>query len=141
MYDAVTSGDSAGIGNSLVSSIASIPSLMETLLLLNNNYPVESRVFHLSIVGRIISSKHTIGNCFVHIREAVDPTIAHRGVNFVKILSEDKEALIPSTRQLQFAETQLTPAARAALYYKAYQLNYSLPVTLALEETSDIRDG
>ena len=34
--------------------------------------------------------------------------------------------------------THLTPAARAALYYKVSQLNYSLPATLALDETSEL---
>ena len=84
MYNAVISGDSAGISNSLVSSIASILSLMKTLLLLKNNYHVKSCVFHLSIIGRIISSKHTIGNRLIHMREAVDPIVVRRGFYFLK---------------------------------------------------------
>ena len=121
----MTSGDSAGIGNSLVSSITSIPSLMKTLLLPNNNHPVKSRIFHLSIIGRIISSNHTIGNWLIYMCKAVDPIITHRGVYFLKKISEDKDenALVPSTRQLQFAGTQLTLASHTTLYYKVSQLD------------------
>lgn len=63
------SGDSAWISNSLVSSVASIPSLMKTLLLLNDNDPVKARVFNLSIIRRAISSKYTIGNWLVYMLE------------------------------------------------------------------------
>jgi len=139
-YDAVTSGDSAWIGNSLVSTVASIPSLMKTLLLLNDSDPVKSRVFHLSIVRRVISSRYTVGNWLVYMLEAVDPVVARRGVDFLEILSEDEDenALIPSTRRVRFAGTQLAPAARAALYYKVSKLDYFLPAILALEETSEV---
>eukprot|EP00585_Thalassiosira_rotula_P008332 CAMPEP_0196150896 /NCGR_PEP_ID=MMETSP0910-20130528/32606_1 /TAXON_ID=49265 /ORGANISM="Thalassiosira rotula, Strain GSO102" /LENGTH=1125 /DNA_ID=CAMNT_0041414131 /DNA_START=36 /DNA_END=3413 /DNA_ORIENTATION=- len=136
----VTSGDSAWIGNTLVSSIALIPSLMKTLLLLNDNDPVKSRVFNLSIVRRVISSKYTIGNWLVYMLEAVDPIVARRGVDFLEILSEDEDenALIPSTKRVRFAGTQLEPAARAALYYKVSKLDYFLPSILALEETAEV---
>ena len=90
MYDVVISG-SDRIGNSLASFIASNPSLMKTFLPLNGNYPIKSRVFHLSIVGSIISSKHTIGNRLVYMREAVNPIVALWGVYFLEILSEDKD--------------------------------------------------
>ena len=132
--------DSAWIGNMLVSTVASIPSLMKTLLLLNDNDPVKSRVFHLSIVRRAISSKYTIGNWLVYMLEAVDPIVARRGVDFLEILSEDEDenALIPSTKRVRFAGTQLSPTARAALYYKVSKLDYFLPAILALEETSEV---
>lgn len=57
--NAVTSGDSAWIVNALVSTI---PSFMKTL---NDNDPVKSQSFHLSIVRRVISSWYTIGNWLV----------------------------------------------------------------------------
>ena len=140
-YDAaVTSGDHNWIGNSLVSHLASIPSFMKTLLLLNDNDPVKARVFNLSIVRRVISSKYTIGNWLVYMLEAVDPIVARRGVDYLEILSEDEDenALIPSTKRVRFAGTQLSPAARAALYYKVSKLDYFLPAILALEETSEV---
>jgi len=138
--NAVTSGDSAWIGNSLVSTIATIPSFMKTLLLLNDNDPVKARVFNLSIVRRVISSRYTVGNWLVYMLEAVDPIVARRGVDYLEILSEDEDenSLIPSTKRVRFAGTQLTPVARAALYYKVSQLDYFLPAILALEETSEV---
>ncbi|KAL7548489.1 hypothetical protein ACHAWF_011771 [Thalassiosira exigua] len=138
-YD-VTSGDSAWIGKSLVSSIASIPSLMKTLLLLNDADPAKSRVFHLSIVRRAISSKYTVGNWLVYMLEAIDPIVARRGVDYLEILSEDEDenALIPSTRRVRYAGTQLSPAARASLYYKVSRLDHFLPAILALEETAEV---
>ncbi|EED91493.1 predicted protein [Thalassiosira pseudonana CCMP1335] len=135
-----TSGDFAWIGNSLVSAIASIPSFMKTLLLLNDSDPVKARVFNLSIVRRAISSKYTIGNWLVYMLEAVDPIVARRGVDYLEILSEDEDenALIPSTKRVRFAGTQLAPAQRAALYYKVSRLDYFLPAILALEETVEV---
>jgi hypothetical protein len=137
---AVVSGDAAWICNTLVSSIASIPSFMKTLLLLSDYDPVKSRVFHLSIVRRVISSRHAIGNWLVYMLEAVDPVVARRGVDYLEILSEDEDenALIPSTRRVRYAGTQLSPAGRAALYYKVSKLDYFLPAILALEETSEV---
>jgi hypothetical protein len=134
------SGDSAWIANSLVSSVASIPSFMKTLLLLNDSDPVKARVFNLSIVRRAISSKHTIGNWLVYMLEAVDPIVARRGVDYLEILSEDEDenALIPSTKRVRFAGTQLSPSDRAALYYKVSKLDYFLPSILALEQTSEV---
>jgi len=136
----LTTGDSSWIGNSLVSSIATIPSFMKTLLLLSDNDPVKSRVFNLSIVRRVISSKYTIGNWLVYMLEAVDPIVARRGVDYLEILSEDEDEniLIPSTKRVRFAGTQLTPMARAALYYKVSKLDYFLPAILALEDTSEV---
>jgi spore maturation protein SpmB len=135
-----TSGDLAWIGNSIVSSVASIPSLMKTLLLLNDNDPAKSRVFHLSVIRRAISSKYTIGNWLVYMLEAVDPIVARRGVDYLEILSEDEDenALIPSTKRVRFAGTQLSPASRAALYYKVSRLDYFLPAILALEDTKEV---
>jgi len=135
-----TSGDSAWIGNSLVSAIATIPSFMKTLLLLNDHDPVKARVFNLSIVRRAISSKYTIGNWLVYMLEAVDPIVARRGVDYLEILSEDEDenALIPSTKRVRFAGTQLSPQQRAALYYKVSKLDYFLPAILALEETVEV---
>ena len=132
--------DTSWISNSLVSSIASIPSLMKTLLLLNDNDPVKSRVFNLSIIRRVISSRYTIGNWLVYMLEAVDPIVARRGVDYLEILSEDEDenALIPSTKRVRYAGTQLSPLARAALYYKVSKLDYFLPAILALEETSEV---
>ena len=137
---AVASGDAAWICNTLVSSIASIPSFMKTLLLLSDYDPVKSRVFHLSIVRRVISSRHAIGNWLVYMLEAVDPIVARRGVDYLEILSEDEDenALIPSTRRVRYAGTQLSPTGRAALYYKVSKLDYFLPAILALEETSEV---
>jgi hypothetical protein len=137
---AVTAGDAAWIGNTLVSSIASIPSLMKTLLLLSDRDPAKSRVFHLSIVRRVMSSRHAIGNWLVFMLEAVDPAVARRGVDYLEILSEDEDenALIPSTKRVRYAGTQLSPSARAALYYKVSKLDYFLPAILALEETSEV---
>jgi len=139
-YDVVTSADSSWIGNSLVSTIASIPSFMKTLLLLNDNDPVKARVFNLSIVRRVISSRYTIGNWLVYMLEAVDPIVARRGVDYLEILSEDEDenALIPSTKRVRFAGTQLAPPERAALYYKVSKLDYFLPAILALEETAEV---
>ena len=136
----VMSGDSAWIANSLVSSVASIPSLMKTLLLLNDSDPVKSRVFNLSIVRRVISSKYSVGNWLVYMLEAVDPVVARRGVDYLEILSEDEDenALIPSTKRVRFAGTQLSPSQRAALYYKVSKLDYFLPAILALEETAEV---
>jgi len=51
---------------------------------------------------------------------------------------EDENALIPSTRRVRYAGTQLSPSARAALYYKVSKLDYFLPAILALEETSEV---
>eukprot|EP00804_Cyclotella_cryptica_P027256 CCRYP_014370-RA/>CCRYP_014370-RA protein AED:0.00 eAED:0.00 QI:0/0/0/1/0/0.5/2/0/1025 len=135
-----TSGDLAWIGNSIVSAVASIPSLMKTLLLLNDNDPVKSRVFNLSVVRRAISSKYTIGNWLVYMLEAVDPIVARRGVDYLEILSEDEDenALIPSTKRVRFAGTQLSPQSRAALYYKVSRLDYFLPAILALEDTAEV---
>lgn len=135
-----TSGDLAWIGNSIVSSVASIPSFMKTLLLLNDSDPVKSRVFNLSVVRRAISSKYTIGNWLVYMLEAVDPIVARRGVDYLEILSEDEDenALIPSTKRVRFAGTQLSPANRAALYYKVSRLDYFLPAILALEDTEEV---
>lgn len=135
-----TSGDLAWIGNSIVSSVASIPSFMKTLLLLNDNDPVKSRVFNLSVVRRAISSKYTIGNWLVYMLEAVDPVVARRGVDYLEILSEDEDenALIPSTKRMRFAGTQLSPANRAALYFKVSRLDYFLPAILALEDTREV---
>ena len=134
------SGDSEWIANSLVSSVASIPSLMKTLLLLNDSDPVKARVFNLSIVRRAISSKYTIGNWLVYMLEAVDPVVARRGVDYLEILSEDEDenALIPSTKRVRFAGTQLSPSQRAALYYKVSRLDYFIPAILALEETAEV---
>ncbi|KAK1741874.1 hypothetical protein QTG54_007447 [Skeletonema marinoi] len=134
------SGDSQWIANSLVSSVASIPSLMKTLLLLNDSDPVKARVFNLSIIRRAISSKYTIGNWLVYMLEAVDPVVARRGVDYLEILSEDEDenALIPSTKRVRFAGTQLSPSQRAALYYKVSKLDYFLPAILALEETAEV---
>ena len=136
----VMSGDSKWIANSLVSSVASIPSLMKTLLLLNDSDPVKARVFNLSIIRRAISSKYTIGNWLVYMLEAVDPVVARRGVDYLEILSEDEDenALIPSTKRVRFAGTQLSPSQRAALYYKVSKLDYFLPAILALEETAEV---
>ena len=136
----LTTGDSTWIGNSLVSSIATIPSFMKTLLLLSDNDPVKSRVFNLTIVRRVISSKYAIGNWLVYMLEAVDPIVARRGVDYLEILSEDEDenALIPSTKRVRFAGTQLSPMARAGLYYKVSQLDYFLPAILALEDTSEV---
>jgi hypothetical protein len=136
----VMSGDSDWIAKSLVSSVASIPSLMKTLLLLNDSDPVKARVFSLSIVRRAISSKYTIGNWLVYMLEAVDPVVARRGVDYLEILSEDEDenALIPSTKRVRFAGTQLSPSQRAALYYKVSRLDYFIPAILALEETAEV---
>lgn len=136
----VMSGDSEWIANSLVSSVASIPSLMKTLLLLNDSDPVKARVFNLSIIRRAISSKYTVGNWLVYLLEAVDPVVARRGVDYLEILSEDEDenALIPSTKRVRFAGTQLSPSQRAALYYKVSKLDYFLPAILALEETAEV---
>lgn len=135
-----TSGDLAWIGNSIVSAVACIPSLMKTLLLLNDNDPVKSRIFNLSVVRRAISSKYTIGNWLVYMLEAVDPVVARRGVDYLEILSEDEDenALIPSTKRVRFAGTQLSPINRAALYYKVSRLDYFLPAILALEDTAEV---
>jgi hypothetical protein len=140
MVGNTTSGDLAWIGNSIVSAVASIPSLMKTLLLLNDNDPVKSRVFNLSVVRRAISSKYTIGNWIVYMLEAVDPIVARRGVDYLEILSEDEDenTLIPSTKRVRFAGTQLSPAARAGLYYKVSRLDYFLPAILALEDTAEV---
>ena len=136
----VVPGDSEWIANSLVSSVASIPSLMKTLLLLNDSDPVKARVFNLSIIRRAISSKYTVGNWLVYLLEAVDPVVARRGVDYLEILSEDEDenALIPSTKRVRFAGTQLSPSQRAALYYKVSKLDYFLPAILALEETAEV---
>lgn len=138
--EGLTSGDSSWIGNTLVSAVASIPSFMKTLLLLNDEDPVKYRVFNLSIVRRVISSKYTIGNWLVYMLEAVDPIVARRGVDYLEILSEDEDenALIPSTKRMRFAGTQLSPIERAALYYKVSKLDYFLPAILALEETDEV---
>jgi hypothetical protein len=135
-----TSGDLAWIGSSIVSSVASIPSFMKTLLLLNDNDPAKARVFNLTIVRRAISSKYTIGNWLVYMLEAVDPIVARRGVDYLEILSEDEDEniLIPSTKRMRFAGTQLSPASRAALYYKVSRLDYFLPAILALEDTREV---
>lgn len=113
---------------------------MKTLLLLSDNDPVKSRVFNLTIVRRVISSKYTIGNWLVYMLEAVDPIVARRGVDYLEILSEDEDenTLIPSTKRVRFAGTQLSPVARAGLYYKVSQLDYFLPAILALEDTSEV---
>ena len=76
----------------------------------------------------------------MYMLEAVDPIVARRGVDYLEILSEDEDenALIPSTKRVRFAGTQLSPAARAALYYKVSKLDYFLPAILALEETSEV---
>ena len=136
----VMSGDSEWIAKMLVSSVASIPSLMKTLLLLNDSDPVKARVFNLSIIRRAISSKYTVGNWLVYMLEAVDPVVARRGVDYLEILSEDEDenALIPSTKRVRFAGTQLSPSQRAALYYKVSKLDYFLPAILALEETAEV---
>jgi len=136
----VMSGASEWIANYLVSSVASIPSLMKTLLLLNDSDPVKARVFNLSIIRRAISSKYTIGNWLVYMLEAVDPVVARRGVDYLEILSEDEDenALIPSTKRMRFAGTQLSPSQRAALYYKVSKLDYFLPAILALEDTAEV---
>ena len=138
--EGLTSGDSSWIGNTLVAAVASIPSFMKTLLLLNDADPVKYRVFNLSIVRRVISSKYTIGNWLVYMLEAVDPIVARRGVDYLEILSEDEDenTLIPSTKRMRFAGTQLTPVQRAALYYKVSKLDYFLPAILALEETAEV---
>ena len=139
-YGVVTSGDSAWIGTSLVAAVAAIPSFLKTLLLLNDDDPAKARVFRLSIVRRVISSRDAVGNWIVYMLEAVDPVVARRGVDFLEILSEDEDenALIPSTRRVRFAGTQLAPAARAALYYEVSRLDYFLPAVLALEETPEV---
>ena len=135
-----TDGDLGWIGNSIVSHVASIPSFMKTLLLLNDKDPAKARVFHLSIVRRAISSKYTIGNWLVYMLEAVDPIVARRGVDYLEILSEDEDenALIPSTKRVRFAGSQLTPSQRAGLYYKVSRLDYFLPAILALEDTAEV---
>ena len=88
----------------------------------------------------MISSKYTIGNWLVYMLEAVDPIVARRGVDYLEILSEDEDenTLIPSTKRMRFAGTQLTPVQRAALYYKVSKLDYFLPAILALEETAEV---
>jgi hypothetical protein len=72
--------------------------------------------------------------------KAVDPIVARRGVDYLEILSEDEDenALIPSTKRMRFAGTQLSPSQRAALYYKVSRLDYFLPAILALEETAEV---
>lgn len=69
--DTVTAGNVAWICNTLVLSIALIPSLMKTVLLQSNHDPVKLRVFLLSIVRHVISSQHSIGNWLVSMWQLV----------------------------------------------------------------------
>lgn len=127
------------IAKTLVSAVSSIPSLMKTLLLLEDTDPAKQRLFNLTIVKRMIYNPHTIGNWLVYMLEAIDGDVADRGVQFLEMLSSNPETkdYYGGTTVKGFPNKGVpTEEQRLRLYKKVSRLDYLLPAVLALEDTS-----
>lgn len=70
----------------LVERIASVPNLIKTLLLLENEEE-RSRVFDLPIVGAVMLSKRSMGPWFTYMLRSDTRIVSHRAVAYLGLLS------------------------------------------------------
>lgn len=107
------------LANTLIAAVASIPSLLKTLLLMDDSTPSKIRIFNLTIVKRILKSKYAVGNWIVYALEATDPNVANKGVQYFEMVSSTSEERVENMK---------------SLYGRLSRLPYLLPSILSLED-------
>eukprot|EP00934_Nitzschia_sp_Nitz4_P003838 Nitzschia sp. Nitz4//scaffold58_size112336//91997//95608//NITZ4_004047-RA/size112336-processed-gene-0.225-mRNA-1//-1//CDS//3329555031//3828//frame0 len=131
---------SVNIVSSVVQTIASIPNLMKTILLIDSD---EDRafVFATSVIRRVMLSKKSIGPWLTQTLQSRDRRLAQRTVNYLNIVSSElsaEKSVSPSTHVKKFDASDTNDEDMPADYHQfideVSRLQDFIPSLLALND-------
>ena len=125
------------IGYLLVDSLASVPSLVKTIVLIHDRDPAKKRIFSLPLVQHVLRFPSAVGDWIVYMLECVDESVMSKAVDYLELLSEhahDQEYDFLSRGGVILNNV----TQRHHMYHKVAMLDYFLHATLALDDPNEV---
>ena len=132
--ESIVRGNRTTICEKMVQSLASIPHLIKTLLLIDDEAKRE-HIFRLTVVRRVVLDKQSIGKWLTSMLWSDSKRIAQRALNYLDLLSEvseDEKTEVSCTDSLS---RDVAKKKQEDLYEAVAQLDNLIPSMIDLDES------